>query len=162
HPQSDQCSACHGDVIDASRHFVAPERHVNGVVDYAAGSCSLCHGGAENAAPPVDTSGNDAITAMGVGAHQAHLSGGDIGRPLECDECHPAPEDIGDPTHADGLPAEVRLRGVAESDGFAASFDPEGATCSAFCHSPSPADAHPSPVWNEATTLDCTTCHGAP
>ena len=39
HPQSQNCSVCHGEVIDAARHFIAPERHVNGVVDYTAGDC---------------------------------------------------------------------------------------------------------------------------
>jgi predicted CxxxxCH...CXXCH cytochrome family protein len=162
HPQSDKCASCHGDVIDDERHFLKPERHVDGVVDYKAGPCSLCHGSDDNAAPPLDTSGNETVTAMGVGAHQAHLDGGENSRPLECDECHRVPEDVGEPTHADGLPAEVRLRGAATSGGFDAAFDASNATCSAFCHSPSPGEPRPSPAWNEAVTLACTTCHDAP
>jgi predicted CxxxxCH...CXXCH cytochrome family protein len=162
HPQSEKCSACHGEVIDDERRFVAPERHVNGEVDYDAGACVLCHGNDDNTAPPLDTSGNDAITARGVGAHQTHLAGGVDGRPVECDECHRVPESIDEPTHADGLPAEVIFSGVATTGDRTASFDPISATCSAFCHSPSPGDVHTSPAWIGAATLECTSCHGAP
>jgi predicted CxxxxCH...CXXCH cytochrome family protein len=162
HPQSDRCSACHGDVIDAERQFIAPERHADGNVDFTAGECQQCHGGPSNAAPPVDTLGNQEITAIGVGAHQAHLSGGASGRPLGCDECHRVPERVEEPTHVDGLPAEVTLTGIASSMGHTASFDPASATCSAFCHSPSPGSEQASPVWNAETTLTCTSCHGAP
>jgi predicted CxxxxCH...CXXCH cytochrome family protein len=149
-------------VIDSQRHFLAPERHVDGNVDLSGGECNLCHGGANNDAPPVDTSGNTDITAIGVGAHQAHLSGGDIGRPLRCGECHVVPENVGDPTHADGLPAEVELTGVATSMDSDASYDHETATCTAFCHSPTPGHVHASPVWNAPTTLTCRTCHDTP
>ena len=162
HPQSDQCEACHADVIDADRHFIEPARHVDGVVDYAAGSCNLCHGSEENPAPPVDTTGNDEITAMGVGAHQAHLAGGEHGRPVACDECHSVPSQVDEPGHVDGLPAEVTFDGPATSDGRAATWDASSATCSAFCHAPTPGDERQSPVWNAAATLDCTSCHGKP
>ncbi|HEY3494989.1 MAG TPA: CxxxxCH/CxxCH domain-containing protein [Polyangiaceae bacterium] len=163
HPQSERCSACHGEVIDAGRHFLAPEKHVNGRVEYAAGECRLCHGGDENAAPPLDTIGNDAITALGVGAHQAHLAGGDNGRPLACGECHRVPERVEEPTHVDAPPAEVRLTGVALTGDRQAAWDASTATCSeSFCHSPSTDSPRRSPVWNEPAVLDCASCHGAP
>ncbi len=54
------------------------------MVDYAAGGCKLCHGNDRNAAPPLDTRGNADFSAIGVGAHQVHLSGGANGRPLAC------------------------------------------------------------------------------
>jgi predicted CxxxxCH...CXXCH cytochrome family protein len=150
-------------VIDADNKFVAPERHVDGVVDYDAGSCDFCHGGDDNAAPPLDTSGNDEITAIGVGAHQAHLDGGDNGRPVACDECHRVPTNVEEPTHADGLPAEVVFGGAAVSGGMTPSWDRDGATCAeSWCHTPSPADDHASPEWNVETSLGCTSCHGAP
>jgi predicted CxxxxCH...CXXCH cytochrome family protein len=163
HPQSDNCAGCHGDVIDADRRFVAPERHVNGRVDFEGGECNLCHGGDDNAAPPLDTSGNDEITAIGVGAHQAHLVGGDNGRPVACDECHRVPEMVDEPTHADGLPAELAFGGVAVAAGKTPSWDRVSATCAeSWCHTPSPADVHASPEWNVEAALDCTSCHGAP
>jgi len=162
HPQSENCSVCHGEVIDADRQFIAPARHVDGIVDYDAGDCQQCHGGDENPAPPLDTLGNFDVTAIGVGAHQAHLSGGASSRPLACNECHRVPESVEEPTHADGLPAEVTLSGIAATMGIDAAWDHGDATCSAFCHSPSPDNAHPSPPWNGETPLTCTTCHGAP
>ncbi len=162
HPQSENCSACHADVIDDERHFVAPEKHVNGEVEFTAGSCQLCHGNDDNAAPPLDTSGHEDVTFMGVGAHQAHLRGGANSRPVECEECHRVPETIDEPTHADGLPAEVMLSGVAQTGDRTATFDPLSATCSAYCHAPSPDDARTSPAWIGEATLECTSCHGAP
>lgn len=164
HPQSDKCASCHGDVIDEQRHFLHPERHVDGVVDYAAPSgCTSCHGSEQNAAPPSDIQGNLEITALGVGAHQAHLAGGKFGRPLECAECHTVPEKVTDEAHADASPAEVTLVGVAQTQAHAASWDRASATCTdSWCHGPSPGDARPSPVWNASHDIDCQSCHGAP
>jgi predicted CxxxxCH...CXXCH cytochrome family protein len=164
HPQSDKCSACHGEVIDAERKFIHPERHVDGVVDYVAGDCQICHGNADNAAPPLDTLGNEATTARGVGAHQAHLAGGQFGRPLACSECHVVPEQVEDPTHVDAAPAEVFLSGIAQTGGRAPQWEASSATCTdSWCHSPSDSDQHPSPVWNAAAQdTGCQTCHGAP
>lgn len=164
HPQSDKCSACHGEVIDADGEFLQPDRHVNGVVDYVAGDCKVCHGSSENAAPPLDTLGNEDSTARGVGAHQAHLSGGAFGRPLACSECHVVPEKVEDPTHVDAAPAEVFLTGVAENGGRAPRWDASSATCTnSWCHSPTAGDERPSPVWNAAAQdTGCQTCHGAP
>src|SRR5690606_12320395 len=86
HPQAEQCHTCHGSVIDAEGEIVAPELHVNGIVEYAAGECQECHGDADSAAPPPDTHGNRGVSAVGVGAHRAHLAGGAWGRPLACSE----------------------------------------------------------------------------
>jgi len=163
HPQSDRCYACHAEVIDADRHFIAPERHVDGIVDYAAGDCKICHGGDKNAAPPLDTLGNASISAIGVGAHQAHLSGGANSRPLECKECHVVPEKVEDPTHVDGLPAEVMFTGIARASHHEPEWDESQATCGGtFCHSPSPGERRNSPRWNQEKPLTCSSCHGLP
>lgn len=163
HPQSDRCYACHAEVIDADRHFIAPERHVDGIVDYAAGDCKICHGGDKNAAPPLDTLGNASISAIGVGAHQAHLSGGANSRPLECKECHVVPGKVEDPTHVDGLPAEVMFTGIARASHHEPEWDESQATCGGtFCHSPSPGERRNSPRWNQEKPLTCSSCHGLP
>jgi predicted CxxxxCH...CXXCH cytochrome family protein len=163
HPQSDRCSVCHADVIDAAGHLIAPELHVDGTVEYKAGDCKNCHGSDENPAPPLDTLGNSDVSAVGVGAHQAHLHGGEFSRALACGECHVVPQHVEDPTHIDGLPAEVVFSGVAQSDGRKPSWDHASATCAAsYCHAPSPGDDRSSPVWTVAKSLDCTSCHGAP
>ena len=61
-------------------------------------SCTSCHGDATRAAttlnpllaaaPPVDTKGNTATTARGVGAHQRHLVAGALSAGTACGECH--------------------------------------------------------------------------
>ncbi|HEY0464010.1 MAG TPA: CxxxxCH/CxxCH domain-containing protein [Polyangiaceae bacterium] len=163
HPQSDRCSVCHAAVIDADRHFIAPERHVDGIVDYEAGDCKICHGSDKNEAPPLDTLGNTQVSAIGVGAHQVHLSGGANGRPLACQECHLVPEKVEDPTHADGLPAEVMFTGVARTEDHTPAWDESSATCGGtYCHSPSPGEMRNSPLWTQKKSLDCASCHGLP
>ncbi len=162
HPQSDRCSACHGDVIDDERRFIAPERHVDGVVDVKSLDCIKCHGSAENAAPPRDTQGNTSSKALGVGAHQAHLAGGAFSRPLACSECHRVPDQADDPTHVVGLPARVELTGVALTKASVATWDHATATCSSWCHAPEPASKPTSPSWTSDQALGCTSCHGMP
>lgn len=163
HPQSDRCELCHAEVIDENRRFIAPERHVDGVVDHGEANCNVCHGSDENDAPPLDTLGNRSTSELGVGAHQVHLSGGSNGRALGCDECHHVPDKVGDPLHVDGLPAEVSFSGVAGSNDHRPLWDRTSATCSAsYCHGPTPGDGRDSPVWNVAARLDCASCHGLP
>jgi predicted CxxxxCH...CXXCH cytochrome family protein len=163
HPQSDRCDVCHGQVIAADGHFIAPERHVDGVVDYVPGECNVCHGSDKNAAPPLDTRGNSSVSAIGVGAHQVHLSGGANGRPLACGECHIVPQHVEDPTHVDGLPAEVIFDGPARAMDHAPVWNESRATCGGtYCHSPSPTEMRDSPVWNVDQPLDCASCHGLP
>jgi len=163
HPQSDNCFGCHGAVIDADRHFIAPQRHVDGVVDYEASDCKVCHGNDDNAAPPLDTLGNENISAIGVGAHQVHLSGGANSRPLSCGECHVVPYRVEDPTHVDGLPAEVIFSGIADNQSHSPVWKESRATCAGtYCHSPSPGDVRDSPLWTEGQSLACSSCHGLP
>lgn len=162
HPQSDACHVCHGDVVDERQQIHAPGLHVNGVVDVDSGDCVQCHGDEESAAPPFDTNGNSAVSALGVGAHRAHLAGGSWGRPLACSECHQIPEEVEDPAHIDARPAEVALRGVAETRGREPVWQRESESCAeTWCHAPSnPAGS--SPRWTSAAPLECGACHGTP
>ncbi|HMR04662.1 MAG TPA: CxxxxCH/CxxCH domain-containing protein [Polyangiaceae bacterium] len=163
HPASTQCSSCHGTVIDAAGKIIAPELHVNGTVDVELGGCSDCHGSDKNPAPPRDTVGNTETSFIGVGAHQVHLAGGVSGRPLQCQECHTVPAKVDDPGHADALPAEVLLLGVATTSGRTPLWERTAGSCSAsWCHSPSPVSVQASPSWTTAGPLGCTGCHGAP
>jgi len=162
HPQSQRCSVCHGDVIDSERHFLHPELHVDGVVEASFGRCSSCHGTEASAAPPPDTQGGTRRSSPGVGAHEAHLTGGAFSRPLACTECHVLPADDDEPTHIDGDRARVTLTGVAASDHHEPSFDPETLRCNgSHCHGPG-VSASASPVWTDDTELGCPSCHGAP
>jgi predicted CxxxxCH...CXXCH cytochrome family protein len=163
HPQSALCSTCHGDVVDAAGNIASPSFHVDGTVQVRAESCTQCHGQGEQSAPPRDVSGNDGVQALGVGAHEVHLSGGRWSRPLACDECHDVPRAPEDFEHADGLPAEVRLRGVAEHGSRAPRWDRAAARCAdAWCHGPTESERGDSPRWNRTGTPSCTSCHGSP
>lgn len=163
HPQSQQCGACHGDVASSLRQIIAPELHVNGQVEVTEGDCSKCHGSAGNPAPPPDTEGNTQTSALGVGAHQIHLSGGNVSRAVLCEECHRVPEKVGDPEHVDEPPAEVLFSGVSTTADRTPLWDRETRTCTdSWCHGPSTTSSS-SPVWTEPSHgLDCTSCHGVP
>lgn len=163
HPQSERCSVCHGDVVDEDNRITSPSLHVNGNVEFMPGPCNSCHGRGDDPAPPPDTSGNTEIEALGVGAHQVHLTGGSTGRALACEECHHVPDEVEDEAHIDAPPAEVVLTGVARADDRSPHFDRSSATCvDTFCHGPSPGDRAASPVWNAEVELTCVSCHGAP
>jgi len=164
HPQSTRCSVCHADVVNDQNEFIAPALHVNGKVDVVAPKCTQCHGSADNPAPPSDTLGNVQVSAIGVGAHAAHLSGGDgSARPLACAECHVVPEKSEDLGHADGLPAEVTLTGVATAGERAPAWQHASATCAdSWCHGPGASPGAKSPRWTEPGPATCASCHGFP
>jgi predicted CxxxxCH...CXXCH cytochrome family protein len=163
HPSSTLCSTCHGDVIDEAMTFTAPELHVNGIVELRATSCTQCHGSGDEPAPPADTRGFTASTASGVGAHAAHLSGGGASRPLACSECHRVPRSADDFAHADGLPAEVELAGIAQTADRAPTWDRRSSSCAdSWCHQPGGQRGAKSPAWTSTGTLGCADCHGLP
>lgn len=157
------CSSCHGEPPPshaaatasacATCHPIAAEgAHLDGVTDVgrAPGGCSGCHGTADSPAPPRDLAGNVFTTAIGVGAHQAHLrASSGISAPVACAACHQVPADVLAPGHLDGVgPAEV----VA-----ALGWERGGATCAtAWCHG----DA--APRWTATGEAACGTCHGVP
>jgi predicted CxxxxCH...CXXCH cytochrome family protein len=127
---------------------------VNGVADVVPLTCTSCHGEegrAHAAAPPTGAHGETATTSRAVGAHQRHLSGGSIGRPVACAECHPVPATT---NHLDGT---VQLASGA------ASFD--GTTCTNACHgSAALGGSNPTPVWTQVdgSQAACGACHGLP
>jgi predicted CxxxxCH...CXXCH cytochrome family protein len=161
HPRSEQCAACHGDVVDERGRIIAPEAHVDGRVQRAEPSCSACHGGEANAAPPPSTTGATSGSSPGVGAHQVHLAGGGGGRALACSECHGVPDAA--LAHPAGEAARVVLSGVAATAGRTALWDAPSGTCSeTWCHGPSAGASGVSPSWTADAALGCTSCHGAP
>ncbi len=163
HPQGDDCSVCHGEVIDEAGTFLRPELHVDGIVQFEDPGCSACHGSAESAAPPMDTRGNSMISELGVGAHQVHLEGGFAGRPVECSECHEVPAGYEPFAHVDALPAEMEWGDLAKAHGRSPVWDRDTASCSdSWCHSPSSGMVTESPEWTSSESLSCTSCHGAP
>ena len=161
HPASDICNLCHPGVVDENRVIIDRDRHIDGEVDYdqaALESCNTCHGSAENNAPPQDLAGHTETTHQGVGAHQVHVMGGEIGTPLDCSACHINPDAFDAPGHFDDTPgAEIVWGALARANDADPVWD--GTTCSnVYCHGES------APVWTEVGSgqAACGTCHGLP
>lgn len=153
HPQGGSCAACHAEVIGASGEIILPALHVNGVADVVTASCSACHGSTDAGAPPRALDGGTDRSHPGVGAHTAHLTGGNASKPVECSSCHLVPTQVVTATHPNGGSAEV----VAT-----VGWNPTTLQCSNTCHG-LPDAGGISPRW---TSLDagvtCSSCHPAP
>ncbi len=166
HPDSEQCSLCHGEVVDAAGAVVKPELHVDGwvQVDMASMGCGGCHGSESDSAPPPDLAGESDTAGAGVGLHAAHRHGGTYGGGQPCSACHVVPDSVGAPGHLDEAPAEVVFSGLATWRGARPVYDPETATCSStYCHGrPETAPAVPEPSWTGGTPLGCDGCHALP
>ncbi len=148
------CGTCHGDPppehirSDCASCHPRNAPHIDGIVQLGTG-CDGCHGSPASPAPPVDLSGNLFTTAIGVGAHQAHLQASShISAPIPCATCHLVPATIDAPGHIDtGPPAEV----IASI-----GWDHDTQTCAGYCHGPA------RPVWTTQGEVFCGTCHGIP
>lgn len=161
HPQAQDCSQCHSAVVRADKTFLNPALHVNGTVEFGTGpACSQCHGSTDDGAPPKDLSGNTATTAVGVGAHQLHLTGSATHSPIACSECHAVPATLASAGHVDGDGrAEVTFGALARNNGALGTYAADSHSCSStYCH------GNASPVWTLARTSAqaCGTCHGLP
>jgi predicted CxxxxCH...CXXCH cytochrome family protein len=167
HPQSEDCGHCHGKVVASEDLFRAPELHVNGTVDLPADDdCGGCHGSQTSNAPPTDLTGSVSTSSIGVGAHQAHLTGGDYSRPVACRACHIVPKKLRSKGHLDDTPnAEVTFSGLALEDSRHPVWDRSTRTCShSYCHGPVSPSSAPSPDWTSdpGGPLPCDSCHGLP
>ena len=137
----DRCAVCHP----------ATAPHVDGVLQIGrAPGCSGCHGGPDSPAPPTDLAGNVFTTAIGVGAHQAHLRApSQLSAPVACAACHVVPTDVLSPGHLDSA-------GPAEVVG-ALGWDRDAGTCAtAWCH------GQARPRWTVTGEAACGTCHDVP
>jgi len=143
-------------------------------------NCTTCHGSSTSNAPPQDLNGNTSTTERGVGAHQIHLKGGDIGRNLTCTECHNVPGGVYTPGHVDSeLPAEIFMNNprantitndpsTSEYDSgldlFVPSpaYNPNDLSCSnTYCHGHfKNGNLTNAPVWTNPSTSACGSCHG--
>ena len=151
------CASCHGDPppsharSDCATCHPTSAPHIDGIVQVGrAPGCSGCHGSASSPAPPMDLSGNTFTTAIGVGAHQAHLQASShISAPIPCATCHLVPATIDSPGHIDSPGPAI----VDPSLGW----DRTAQTCaSASCHGSS------RPVWTSTGEVSCGSCHGIP
>ncbi|HET9596370.1 MAG TPA: CxxxxCH/CxxCH domain-containing protein, partial [Anaeromyxobacteraceae bacterium] len=141
-------------------------------------SCTRCHGDPSNgnAAPPMSVRGETATTAMGVGAHQAHLSTTKLRAPLRCDDCHQVPRTVSEQGHMGGPWATVKfdaersdrlaLTGGA-SPQYVRAADGTSGTCSnVYCHGATlgAGGRNTTPEWTlvDGSQKQCDSCHGAP
>ena len=168
HPANPNCRNCHQATIDENGALdVAGGKHVDGVADFVppASGCSACHGGDDNAAPPTSTTGLTSTTEVAVGAHQTHVAGGALRGPIPCQECHVVPTTAVEPTHMDGLPAEVVWGVIAQTGGLMPAWDATSETCAVYCHGVSlDGGSHTTPRWTivDGTEAACGSCHGLP
>ena len=165
HPGGEDCSACHGMVLDAAQNFIAPELHINGVIDVEPPLCTSCHGWGLDPAPPRGLLEETLTTDRAVGAHQAHLAGSNWHRDVLCTDCHVVPTAVDDPGHLDTWrPAELVWSEVSAADGAAPAWD--GATCTNYCHGQTLIEGgiNTTPTWTlvNGTQGSCGTCHGLP
>jgi predicted CxxxxCH...CXXCH cytochrome family protein len=167
------CQHCHGDDLAGGKASVScQDCHAFSVPAGGTPTCTSCHGSAQSEAPPRDLAGNTSPSALGVGAHQAHLVGKTlISAPIPCSTCHTVPQQVASPGHLDHLrPAIVTFTGLAVADGATPIWDRNTATCSnSYCHGGGAKLAGDTaaqlrkPVWTGNTTQAfCGSCHGAP
>ncbi|MBI4820487.1 MAG: CxxxxCH/CxxCH domain-containing protein, partial [Deltaproteobacteria bacterium] len=159
--QTDQdCSNCHLPTAGPNRTIADRNTHGDGILHLTDLDCASCHGDASSPAPPVDLDGNAESTDPEVGAHRAHLSGGEDSAAVACTACHRVPQTRDEAGHVDSdRPAEVSFSGRASADGSAPTYS--SGTCSeTYCHTASGA-SEPSPAWDRPGT-DCESCHGFP
>ena len=96
------CDRCHGNPPpnharnDCATCHPASAPHVDGIVQIGrTAGCGGCHGSLTSPAPPTDLAGNTFTTAIGVGAHQAHLQGTSrLTGPIACETCHLVPATV--------------------------------------------------------------------
>jgi predicted CxxxxCH...CXXCH cytochrome family protein len=157
-PGAAPCDNCHGAPPPSHAGSACATCHPSGSVHldgilqigHDTSGCSGCHGGATSPAPPRDLAGNQLTTAIGVGAHQAHLQApSQLSVPVPCSACHQVPTDTTSLGHIDSLgPAEV----VADL-----GWDRTLGTCAtAWCHGAA------RPQWTVAAGAACGTCHAVP
>ena len=168
HPQDQRCQYCHPQTVLGNGSInLAGGTHINGRIDVQPAGCDTCHGSNGNPAPPRALDGSVDTTAPGVGAHRAHLDGGAIRGPIDCDQCHVVPAAVDSVGHIEGDPgAEVTFGALAENAGAAPSFDPVATTCAnVYCHGATLAGGVvEAPQWTlvDGTQTTCDACHGAP
>jgi predicted CxxxxCH...CXXCH cytochrome family protein len=138
HARND-CATCHPNG--------AP--HVDGTLQIGrSNDCSGCHGGPSSSAPPTDLAGNMFTTAIGVGAHQAHLQApSGLRGPIACATCHAVPPTLTAVGHLDAAPAEVEA---------SIGWNRGTQTCTTWCHGVA------RPAWTSHGEVVCGSCHAAP
>ena len=177
HPNNSNCgsTSCHGSgYSNADVVGLAVGTHINGQVDYAALSCTSCHGDAagtvhasvpgadanQRAAPPNDSTGLP--SGPQVGQHLAHVNTVDATNPpYACLECHTG-QMPGSNLHADGSTTilAANFGTIAKTGGVSPSMS--GSNCSnTYCHGNFQGGKNAIASWTGGA-LGCDACHGNP
>ncbi|HEY5952062.1 MAG TPA: CxxxxCH/CxxCH domain-containing protein [Kofleriaceae bacterium] len=154
-PATNTCTTCHASPPpsharnDCATCHPPSAPHVDGITQIGrSNDCSGCHGSATSSAPPLDLSGNMFTTAIGVGAHQAHLQApSGLRGPIPCETCHAVPPTLTAVGHLDAAPADVSS---------ALGWNRTSQTCTTWCHGSA------RPAWTSHGEVVCGSCHGAP
>lgn len=106
-------------------------------------------------------------TSIGVGAHQSHVLGARLQRPVSCSECHLVPQDVNDPGHIDtALPAEVLFGSLSSTASAKPAWDRQTRTCTnVYCHGATlDGGTNTTPRWDvvDGTQASCGSCHSLP
>ncbi len=105
--------------------------------------------------------------SIGVGAHQQHVLGAGLMRPVSCSECHLVPEAVDDPGHIDTpLPAEVIFGPLSHTSSATPTWDRKTKTCTnVYCHGATlGGGTNNTPRWDivDGTQASCGSCHSLP
>lgn len=132
------CRSCHGtDYAGAGfqqKNCLACHTAPNGPE-----ACNTCHGGIDNAAPPLALGNQTSPSFLGVGVHQQHVAPGvwSTFSAGQCQTCHKTPANYSDPGHIDddGI-AEVMFNSLANFNGEAnTTWNRNGGSCNnVYCH----------------------------
>ncbi|ABS26026.1 cytochrome C family protein [Anaeromyxobacter sp. Fw109-5] len=164
HPGSPLCGSCHDGYTATTTN---PVTHIDGTVDVKALTCTSCHGDSARAgtdtlksAPPIGTHGETATTQRAVGAHQKHLLGGALSKPIACEECHAVPTST---SHPDST-VQLAWGAKASANGVTPTFNTANATCTNYCHGAlSTTGSNKTPSWTGGPSqAACGTCHFSP
>jgi predicted CxxxxCH...CXXCH cytochrome family protein len=171
HPANAYCGYCHVPTASVAGGIQDKTTHIDGTLQVKGQACNSCHGSATNNAPPVDTAGNSATSAKGVGAHQQHLQASlmTLSNPFACTDCHVVPGSVGAAGHLDGTPgAELTWGTLAKTGASNPTYNSAGnpPTCSnTYCHGRTlTGGSNKTPQWTTVNGSQdaCGTCHGTP
>lgn len=164
------CQACHGTDFNGGSSGVSCNACHGGTAWQT--TCTFCHGDTTRAAtslnpqlqaaPPVGTKGDQATSALAVGAHQQHLAAGPLAPAFACTECHAIPTGL---AHVDGKAPAMAWGALATASGATPTWDRAATrTCTNYCHGKTltgSGGTDTTPVWTQVdgTQAKCGTCH---
>ena len=165
----ENCKMCHGSNYRGGNsgkdcykcHIRGPE------------ACNLCHGGPTTIYPPKALNGDTAISFIGVGVHNMHLTMDSTIRyaaKVECNECHIQITSFSDSNHIGNNPdgiAEIVFGTLAKTQTTVIpnpTWNRTTKTCSeVYCHGDfKNGNMNTAPIWTDPNSVVCGSCHGNP